>query len=246
MEDFFRLIILSMMTIGFWPFPNNKQKEKIKIYHATIMWLLSTIISMAQIYNGIENSDDLVLFFEGFAEGVASIISNIKAIVFIAQREYVRNMFNMISDLYENTPLEKTDRTIEKITKKWKRKTYLMNKILGTIYCGTWTLHIVFLPFYNIFINNKMIFPLPAKIPFEVTNLKRFFFVCAYEFIMATGTLIIFVVNETLFATIILYICSRVEILEYAFKVAVDEAIREGKITELFGKSVEYHSRIFK
>lgn len=243
MEDFFRWTVRAMIPAGLWPFPNRPLAEFWKLSICHINNFFEICMMAAKINLCVESFDVFSI-----AEAILFLNTNITLIVknstFLYRRDLVRRLLTTIDDLSENTPLPNLDQRITVTTLTWKNRAHRMVKLISAMYTATSFIYLVVPTVFLIQGSGEL--PYVLKLPYDTTKLKYFIPTYIIECYIELTMVFIYCATESFFSSVVMFVCSRIKILQYSIDAATEEVIIKQKTTLLFGTCLEYHKKILK
>lgn len=245
MEDFYKWNKYIMYQNGYWPFPDSRKIEAMKLINGYLNIVLCFLIGAVESWEGVDNLKNIPRFIEIACVAPTALITVLKINLFIKNRSFMRTFLNTQKDLLENPPISVIDETVIKIINKWKQKTYKLCKTLLCIYLQPFVFYMS-VPWWKYYTSGVLEHPFPSKFPMDTSTFEVQLICYLIEFVMGYFLIFTLVNTESLFGASILCVCSSIDILNHSMNLATTEAIEKGKTTPLFGIAVEYHKKILK
>lgn len=243
MEDYLKYNIKVMSQIGCWPFPNSKFPElwkKTLILSIIGLHIMKFISISWAVYDKI---DEIFTVVEGILEAALMVQSTMKLSTFLMKRDFLREMISIMSELRTIHLVPNSDNIVTSISNKWKNQAHFWVKLvvvsfsmsLSVFFCMPW------LQYW--FTGEKSIFFL-SKFEKDDMKWKYFILLDLSEIFVGYSSVVLNVAGETFFSSVVMYMCSRIEILQLVIEQATKEAIETRKTPKLFGDCIEYHKKL--
>lgn len=236
MEEFFFWVKTMMFPVGLWPLPNKRRAEMLKLIFCVVYQCIQICHLLEHFYGISTSHTDIVIVVEHITFIATMIESIVKGCSFQFQRQMMREMLAIFEDLSENTPIPSNGTKIIESTLKWKNFAHITNKCILLMYI-TPNIFYNLMPLLSYFHGESETSP-------TVGSYLLIIAMHVYMAILGSSVVIVFACVENYFLTSIMYICSRIEVLQFSMETAMQESINENRSTPLFGICVEYHKKI--
>lgn len=242
LDEYFGFLRKALTPIGLWPFAKSNLRRYLQILRAGIFILTISLICVFEFWYLVQegSSVKLLALIENFSLAITALISIIKATCHVVNRSMMRDILEELNDISKTTP---NDGQIDKSIKKARKNSQFISKGLFTTCFGCILIYALtaWLDYYK---NGNYTLPYAIKTFFEIDSREKFYPIFFTEFIGSIGVTLSFV-GDTMFSAIILFFCTRIDVLKYLLSKAIEEEDDE-KSFEMFIDCVEYHKRILR
>lgn len=244
-DNNFTFLRTVLTIIGCWPFYKTEQQKNYQNIRKIALIMSISAIFCSELMYIVQDSINSSLFdiIENISLTVTAVISLVKLICHLINRSKMIQILENLEDLSSNTPIP-DNKEVKTVTKIASKQSQFISKLLFSTCFGCVCIYAI-RPGIIYYKNNTFTLPYSIKLPFDIDSLALYLPIYATEVISSCGVTIIFV-GDTLFSTIILFVCTRIDVLKYS----LDKSVEESKKTEIEGKlfkdCVEYHKKILK
>lgn len=243
-NGYFRILRFILGATGTWPFASTKHIRRLNILRG-VLWILPTIyVCYGEFINLSYPDKDIFEKTEGVIVSTTAIIAIIKNFVFNYKKENLKLMFLLSKDLHINVPVEKNEE-IKQISKRNKKTADITTKTLLPLIMSVLFFYAAF-PIIRLWLHNIKVLPYPSKFPYlDEQNTVIFWTLHVIEVYVGAGVVFTFCA-DTLFAALIMNMCTSIHILKHSVEIATTETETFGKSSPLFINCVNYHRRILR